>query len=145
MPERIVVRQKNTFEIEFLAADPHGDDARDQPLKLVSAIHELTPYGMMLAGLGSCTSILLHTYAQNHGVDLHEVELRLSYDRVFQEDCETCEEGQEYREQINKDVVLRGDLSPKERKKLFVISKLCPVHHILKDGVTTSSRLVEEE
>jgi len=28
-------------------------------------------------GLGSCTATVLHTYAQHHGVDLREVELRL--------------------------------------------------------------------
>ena len=143
MAEIVVVRQKSDFETEFLAADTDAPDVEARQLKPVHAIHELTPYGMLLAGLGSCTAILLHSYAHNHGVPLQEVELRVSYDRVFDEDCEHCEEIGEYTEQIDAEVALTGDLDDKERNKLFLISKHCPVHKILHDGIQTVFRLPE--
>lgn len=143
MAEIVVVRQKSNFETEFLAADTDSPDVEARELKPVHAIHELTPYGMLLAGLGSCTTILLHSYAHHHGVDLEEAELRVSYDRVFDEDCERCEEIGEYTEQIDAEVMLTGDFDEKERNKLFLISRQCPVHKILHDGIETVFRLVE--
>jgi uncharacterized OsmC-like protein len=143
MAEIVVVRQRSNFETDFLAADTDSPDVEARELKPVHAIHELTPYGMLLAGLGSCTTILLHSYAHHHGVDLEEVELRVSYDRVFDEDCERCEEIGEYTEQIDAEVALTGDFDEKERNKLFLVSRQCPVHKILHDGIETVFRLVE--
>ncbi len=87
MAETVLVRQNNDFEISFWTLHEH--DAED--FHPVAHIHSLTPYGMMLASLGSCTAILLQSFAQNHGIDLQEVALQLTYDRVFQDDCDNCE------------------------------------------------------
>jgi uncharacterized OsmC-like protein len=99
--------------------------------------------GMLLSGIGSCTAIVLHTYAQHHGVDLREVELHLTYDRVFAEDCVECEDILEYREQIDEQIVLTGDLTPQERNKLFLVSKHCPIHKMLIQGIEVRSHLEE--
>ena len=140
MAEIVVLTMKNTFEAEFLAADTDSPDPEQRELKPVHAIYELTPYGMMLASLGACTAILLHSYARNHGVDLQEVEIRASYDRVFADDCEHCEEIGEYAEQIDAKVGFTGGLSDSERSKLFLISKHCPIHKILHEGIETVFR-----
>jgi len=144
MAEIVVVRMKSSFEAEFLAADTDSPHAAHRELKPVQALHELTPYGMMLASLGSCTAILLHSYARNHGVDLEQVEVRASYDRVFAEDCERCEEIGEYTEQIDAQVGFTGELDDGERNKLFLISKHCPIHKILHDGIQTVFRPAEQ-
>lgn len=142
MAERVIVRQNSEFETEILAVDPHVPDDEFQP---VEHIHQLTPYGMLLAGLASCTAIVLHTYAQYHGVDLQEVELHAQYDRVFADDCEDCEGIDEYKEQIEEEIVLTGDLTPKQRMRLYTISKQCPIHKILQHGIEVHSHLLEEE
>jgi len=142
MGEKVIVRQNSQFETKILALDPHDPDAHH--FYPVGDVHQLTPYGMLLAGLGSCTSIVLHTYAQHHGVDLREVELRLQYDRVFADDCEGCEGIEEYREQIETEIVLSGELTPQERKRLLRVSRHCPVHKILKQGIEVQSRLAED-
>jgi putative redox protein len=139
--EKVIVRQNSEFETVILAQDPHDPD--DDQFHPVTDIRRLTPYGMLLAGLGSCTAIVLHTYAQYHDVGLREVELRLQYDRVFADDCKDCEGIQEYAERIEEEVVLVGDLAPEERKRLFVISKQCPIHKILAGGIKVQSRLSE--
>lgn len=140
MGEEIIVRQNSRFEIEILALDAHVPD--EDQLYAVGDIRRLTPYGMLLAGLGSCTAIVLHTYAQHHGVDLREVELHLRYDRVFAEDCEECEGIQEYKEQIEADILLTGELGPEEQRKLFLISKHCPIHKMLMHGIEVQWHLV---
>jgi putative redox protein len=143
MAESIIVRQNNQFETEILARDPHNPD--DQEFYLVSDVHHLTPYGLLLAGLGSCTAIVMHTYAQYHDVPLSEAELRIEYDRIFADDCKECEDIEEYKEQIAMDIAVFGELTPADRHKLFVISKHCPIHKMLAHGIEVRSHLVEEE
>ena len=141
MSESVIVRQNSSFEIDILAQDAHNP--QDDQFYKVDAVHHLTPYGMLLSGLGSCTAIVLHTYAQHHGVDLREVELRLTYDRVFADVCVECEGILEYREQIDEQIVLTGDLTPQERKKLFSVSRHCPIHKMLLHGIEVRSHLEE--
>jgi putative redox protein len=142
MGESVIVRQNSDFETRILAQDPHDPDAHQ--FYPADDVRQLTPYGMLLSGLGSCTTVVLHTYAQHHGVDLQEVELRLKYDRVFADDCAQCEEIQEYREQIEEEITLIGNLTPEERKRLFMVSKHCPIHKMLQHGIEVKSYLGEE-
>lgn len=142
MSEKVIVRQNKRFETEILAQDPHDPDAVS--FDPVGAVHQLTPYGMLLSGLGSCTAIVLHTYAQYHDVNLDEVEITLSYDRVFAEDCENCEAIDEYTEQISEEINLIGDLAPAEKKKLHAISRHCPIHQMLLHGIEVHSHLAPD-
>ena len=148
MGERVVVRQNSRFETEFRAApeEEHGHHAHDHGVEPepqpVMHIHELTPYGMLLASLGGCTAIILNTYAQNHGVALEEVELHLEYERLFARDCIDCEEIDEYTEQITQNLILRGELSEKDRNKLYQIAHQCPIDRMLQGGIKIESNLV---
>jgi putative redox protein len=143
MGESVIVRQNSDFETEILARDPHDPDAHQ--FYPVDDVHQLTPYGMLLSGLGSCTGIVLHTYAQYHGVDLQEVELRLKYDRVFADDCKDCERIEEYREQIEEEITLIGELTPQDRRRLFMVSRHCPIHKMLAHGIEVKSHLAQEQ
>jgi putative redox protein len=142
MAEKVIIRQNRLFETEVLAQDPHNPD--DQEYYPVSDVQQLTPYGMLLAGLGSCTSIVMHTYAQYHDVPLSEAELRLAYDRVFADDCKDCEGIEEYKEQITMDIAVFGNLTSVDRHKLFVISKHCPIHKMLAHGIKVKTQLIED-
>ncbi|MBN1178228.1 MAG: OsmC family protein [Anaerolineae bacterium] len=139
MGEKIIVRQNRHFETDILAQDPHHPE--DLTFHSVEAVYHLTPYGMMLSGLGSCTAIVLHTYAQNHGLPLDEVELHLVYERVFEDDCQECESIQEYREQIVETIALTGDLTPEQKQRLFAVSRHCPIHKLMVHGIEIDSRL----
>jgi uncharacterized OsmC-like protein len=141
MAETVVVRQNNKLETEFLAADTEASDPAERDLQPVHAIHELSPYGLLLVSLGACTTILLHSYAKNHNVKLQEVEMRMTYGRVFAQDCKECEETAKYTERIDAEVRFVGELSPAERNKLFLISQHCPVHKIVHSGIRTEFHL----
>jgi uncharacterized OsmC-like protein len=137
MTEKVMVRQNNNFEIGFWAADPNDPDS--DALEPVQHIPDLTPYGMLLASLGSCTTIVLHTYAQHHDVVLHEVEIQLAYERVFQEDCENCEEIEKYKERIQEQIRFRGDFSAAEHDKLLHIAHQCSIYKMLRSGIEIDS------
>lgn len=138
MAETVVVRQNSEFETEFLAVDPQAPESIPQP---VTHLHSVTPYGMMLTSLGACTTLVLHTYAQNQGLALEMVEIRLQYRRVFIEDCEECETIDRYDEEILEEIALSGDLSEHEREKLFRIAHHCPIYKMYRDGITVRSTL----
>jgi putative redox protein len=142
MSEKVIVRQNDRFEIEFRAVDPHDEASEDfQPVR---HLHELTPYGMLLTSLGSCTAIVLHTYAQNHDLSLPWVEIELEYERVFTEDCEECESDQEYTERIKKTLTFPEELGPKLRDRYFKISHYCSVNQLLEEGIEIEAHLAEQ-
>jgi putative redox protein len=142
MSEKVIVRQNAQFETEFLIPDPQEPES-DEWIQ-IAHIYALTPYGMLLASLGACTAIVLNSYAENHDVDLERVEVSLSYARVFDEDCEDCDELERFKETILQEITLQGDLSEKEREKLDHISQHCPIEKMLIKGVPISSRLAGE-
>src|SRR5438067_5105820 len=50
-----------------------------------------SPYELLLAGLGACTSMTLRLYAQRQGMDLQSIRIRLQHFRIHAEDCMDCE------------------------------------------------------
>jgi uncharacterized OsmC-like protein len=142
MGELLVVRQNSDFGTVILAAE--AEHPSDMELAPVEDIRSLTPYGMLLASLGCCTAIVLHTYAQAHGLLLADVQLRLTYERAFARDCEHCESEEEYQESIKQEITLEGQLSPAERKRLLRVADYCPIHKILSEGIQIKSSLAEE-
>jgi putative redox protein len=141
MPEKIIVRQDSNYETEILGPDPNNPES--QKLQPTRNIYDLTPYGMLLASLGSCTAALLNSYAQNHGLELQGLELRLRYERNFKKDCQNCEGIDRYEEEIDEEISLSGNLTGKEREKLFLISHHCPIHKMLKSGIMVNSQLAK--
>jgi len=139
MAEKVIVRQNKNFEVGFWAVDPNQPDSDDY--QHVHGLHEITPYGMMLVSLGTCTAQVLFSYAQHHDVNLEEVEFHLSYDRVYKEDCEDCENIDRYEERIYEEVALFGDLSDSEKEKLFKISHQCPIEKMFRNGIEINSEL----
>jgi uncharacterized OsmC-like protein len=142
MAEKVVVRQRNNFETDFRAADPETPESGE--LHPVKHIQDLTPYGMLLASLGSCTAVVVNTYAQYHGIELEEVELTAEYERVFKDDCEHCEDISRYKESINVGLSFRGKLTPEQQEKLFKISLQCPIHKMLKSGIEVRFQQAKE-
>jgi uncharacterized OsmC-like protein len=141
VPEKVIVRHNMRYETEFQIPDPEHPESGE--FLSIAHIHALTPYGMMLASAGTCTTILLHSYAQNHSMALDEVEIALEYRRDFDRDCEDCEVTDRYEEQITQEIRLTGELDRKERRKLFAIAHQCPIEKILKNGIHIQSDLVE--
>jgi uncharacterized OsmC-like protein len=133
MSEMVVIHQKSNFEINFQASDPENPESEE--LHEVTSIFAMTPYTMLLASLGACTTIVLHTYAQHHGIDLQSVEAIVEYERDFKEDCKNCDQIERYEEHIKESVTFKGDFSADEKKRLDQIAKRCSIHKILEDGI----------
>lgn len=90
-----------------------------------------TPYELLLAALGACTSMTLLMYARRKGWPLHEVQVELTHDRVHAQDCENCEDDGSRIEVIRRHVMLAGPLSLEQRERLREVAARCPVHRTL--------------
>ena len=137
MSERVVVYQDKSFRTDFRAADPNAED--NSEVETVMHLHNLTPYGMLLASLGACTAIVVNTYARNHAIPLRGISVDTAYERVFADDCEDCDIENEYEEVIREHVELEGDLDESQLKRLHQVVKACSVRRLLESGIRVIS------
>ena len=95
-----------------------------------------TPYDLLAAALGACTSMTLRLYADRKEWPLEEAVVRLRHRRVHAEDEDRCEEDGEARlDRIEREVELIGPLDDAQRRRLLEIADRCPVHRTLDAGV----------
>ncbi|MCB2210138.1 OsmC family protein [bacterium] len=133
MAERVVVYQDHKFRTEFKASD-EKDDPKSE-LAQVGHIHQLTPHGMVLAGLASCTAIVLNSYANNHEIPLKGVRVDCRYDQETKDDCKDCEEGEHEQKVIREALSFEGDLDDDQLKRLHQVAKACSVGRMLENGI----------
>lgn len=107
----------------------------------VQGLHQVTPYGLMLFSLASCTAQVVLSYAANHKVNLDAVSLDLTYQKNFQVDCETCLEERILPEAIAGKIDFIGNLDLDEKRKLLNISRRCPIENIFEKGIAIRIQL----
>ena len=104
-----------------------------------------SPYELLLASLGACTSMTIRMYAERKGWPLRHVSVALKHSRIHAEDCANCESVSSHLDHIERVVTLDGDLSNQQRDSLIRIAEKCPVHRTLHAGVHVSTRLAGDE
>ena len=122
MSEKVIVRQNKHYQVEFWASDPREPESDE--VEQIGGLHEVTPYGMMLVSIATCTAQVVLSFAQHHGINLEDVTLELAYHRDYEQDCEDCEEIEQFHEHITEQIRFSGDLSAKDKEKLFVVSPI---------------------
>jgi putative redox protein len=62
----------------------------DEPAAYGGDDTDPSPYDLLLAALGACTSMTLRMYARRKQCPLRHVTVRLQHDRIHAVDCEEC-------------------------------------------------------
>ena len=101
-----------------------------------------SPYDLLLAGLGACTSMTLKMFADRKNIPLAHVSVELKHARIHAEDCEHCDTAVGMVDQIERVITLTGDLSDAQRQTLLEIADKCPVHRTLTGEISITTALV---
>ena len=142
-PGSVIVREcDKKFTREILT--PHHRLISDEPIALGGADLGFNPYELLLAALGSCTSMTLRMYANHKQIDLQGIQVELHHDRIHVEDCVDCDKHPQQIDVINRDIQLTGHLDEQQRARLLDIANACPVHKTLCNKIQVNTRLVDE-
>lgn len=118
---------------ELIADEPeHVDGGKDQGPD---------PYDYLLMGLGSCTLMTVKMYANQKGWPVEDLYLELRHNKRHEEDCQNCEDPKSKIDVIEKELIVKGDLSEEQLEKLLDISKKCPVHRTLEGDISIKSSI----
>ena len=140
-PRTVVVYGGATGFAQEILIGPHRL-AADEPTEVGGTDEGPTPYDLLLAALGSCTSITVSMYARRKGWPLEGVTARLRHSRIHAEDCAECETKEGKIDQIGLDIEFAGPLSDEQRSKLLDIAKKCPVHRTLTSEINIRTKAV---
>ncbi len=142
--DRVVTRTGSEGFRTDIRAGRHALVA-DEPTSVGGEDTGPTPYDLLLAGLGACTSMTLRMYADRKGWPLEEVRVRLKHTRVHNKDEDACAEGGDARlDRVHRELELFGPLDDEQRARLAEIAERCPVHRTLEAGVHIETDLGAE-
>ncbi len=103
-----------------------------------------SPYDLLLAGLGACTSMTLRMYAARKEWPLEHVSVSLKHSRIHAKDCADCDTESGQLDRIERVIRLTGDLDPEQRQRLHEIADRCPVHRTLHSEVDVRTTMATE-
>ena len=97
----------------------------DEPVDVGGLGTGPSPYELVAAGLGACTSMTMRLYARRKGWPLQRVRVAVRHDKIA---------GQTPPDTFDRKIALEGPLDAEQSARLFEIADKCPVHRTLEGG-----------
>src|ERR1700688_4023048 len=137
----VVVRGSAAGFAQEIHAGPHRLLA-DEPAAAGGTDTGPSPYDLLLAALGACTSMTVAMYARRKAWPVEEVTVHLRHSKIHAADCAECETEEGMLDRIERDIHFTGPLTDEQRAKLLEIANKCPVHRTLTSEIDIVSRAV---
>jgi putative redox protein len=137
--EPVVVRSSGMIRVD-VTAGIHSFTV-DEPLAAGGTGTGPTPYDLLSAALGACTSMTLQIVAKREAIPLEGLELTIGNDRMHAKDCADCLTTAGYLHRFDVKMKFIGaGLTDAHKLRLAEVAKRCPVYRTL----TSEIRIVEE-
>lgn len=134
-PGQVVVREADAGPFaQTISAGGHVLHA-DEPEDLGGDNTGPSPYDLLLAGLGACTSMTMRMYANHKKLNLDRITVTLTHEKIHAKDCAECDARDGKIDVINRTIRIEGDLDSDARTRLMEIADKCPVHRTIKSDV----------
>ncbi|WP_421780809.1 alpha/beta fold hydrolase [Kiloniella litopenaei] len=146
-PEKghVIVKEENKAFLRHIKTDHHNWLA-DEPLTMGGGNQGPDPYEMLLAALGSCTSMTIRMYANHKKWPLDDLDVELSHSREHCQDSAECEQSGQQIDLITRNITLIGEeLTDEQRQRLLQIAGKCPVHKTLENKIVVQDNLTPKE
>ncbi len=142
-PGTVTVTESGLSRLSQTIHDGRHTLAADEPERLGGADSGPSPYELLLASLGACTSITVRMYADRKQWPLERISVRLKHEKIHARDCAECETREGRLDRIEREISLDGPLDAEQRGRLMEIADKCPVHRTLHSEVVVETRLAE--
>ena len=139
-PGVVIVRGAADGFVQEIVAGSHHLRS-DEPASAGGTDTGPTPYDLLLAALGACTSMTMAMYARRKKWPLERVTVRLRHSRVHAEDCASCETQDSRLTVIDREIAVEGSLDEDQRARLLAIANRCPVHLTLSGRIDIRTTL----
>lgn len=137
---RVSEAEASGFRQDIVVAGRHQLIA-DEPRSMGGTDLGPSPYQLLAAGLGACTTMTIRLYARRKGIPLAHVSCDVSHERCHAEDCEQADKAQARADVFRRVIRLEGDLSEDQRAAVLAIADKCPVHRTLHGQVIVRTEL----
>ena len=138
---QVIVRGDSAGFAQTVEIGPHRF-AGDEPVAFGGTDTGPSPYDLLLASLGTCTSMTISFYARRRGWPLESVTVSLHHSKIHAIDCAECETKEGKIDRIEREIHLAGSLTDEQRSKLMEIADRCPIHQTLTSEINIRSRAV---
>lgn len=139
-PTTVSVRGSGADFVQTVEVGRHRFQA-DEPTAAGGTDTGPSPYDLLLAALGTCTSMTIGLYARRKQWPLAGVRVRLTHRKVHAHDCAECETKTGMLDLIEREVELDGSLDEAQRTRLLDIANKCPVHRTLSSEIRVQTHL----
>lgn len=121
----------------IIADEPESDGGKDRGM---------SPYELLLSGLGACTAMTLKMYIERKKLPITDVEVLLTFDRIHVDDCESCTEEERLSKRevqhISRLIYVTGAVTEEQKARLLYIVGRCPVHVTLRSAPHVEDALI---
>ena len=139
-PDVIIKGDASGFAQEIAVGAHHL--TADEPIEVGGKDTGPSPYDLLLAALGSCTSMTIALYARRKKWPLENVTVTLRHSKIHAEDCRDCETKEGRIDRIEREIHFTGALDEEQQQRLLEIADRCPVHRTLMSEISIQTKAV---
>ncbi len=103
----------------------------DEPVSAGGTDGGPTPYDLLSAALGACTSMTMRLVAVRENIPLEGTEVTVENDRMYAKDCADCLSASGYIHHFTVTIKLIGPLTAEQRERMLAVAGRCPVNKTL--------------